>query len=181
MTVEATGAGSVLKDLFYPSSEAEIRLLLLIDAFTTPKNNLDGRTKLAKLDFFLRYPNYLQRALDIRVGAEAAAEVTAENNIESTMVRYRYGPWDPAYFALLGRLVGRGLIKSVQASHGYGYRTTAKGVEVAADARDYRAWKDVHHRTRLLKRYFDRSGTFLKDFIYKHFPEVSEAKIGEEL
>ena len=31
------------------------------------------------------------------------------------MMRYRYGPWDPSYFAVLGSLVGRELIEVVPA------------------------------------------------------------------
>jgi hypothetical protein len=31
------------------------------------------------------------------------------------MMRYRYGPWDPSYFAVLGSLVGRGLIEAIPA------------------------------------------------------------------
>ena len=53
------------RDLFLPTPEAEGRLLLLIDAFTGATRSLEGRTKLAKLDFLLRYPNYLRRALAI--------------------------------------------------------------------------------------------------------------------
>jgi hypothetical protein len=54
------------KELFQPSIESEARILLLINAFTTPTKSLEGRTKLAKLDFLLRYPSFMQRALAIR-------------------------------------------------------------------------------------------------------------------
>ena len=53
-------------DLFQPTIEGEARLLLLIEAFSRGIKTLEGRTKLAKLDFFLRYPRYFHRALQIR-------------------------------------------------------------------------------------------------------------------
>jgi hypothetical protein len=112
-------------DLFAPSVEGEARLLLLIDAFTGPTANLEGRTKLAKLDFLLRYPRFFRRALEIRAPQATVPEpVPSEGNIEQRMVRYRYGPWDPAYFALLGSLIGRALIIPVSHRAGVGYRTT---------------------------------------------------------
>jgi hypothetical protein len=53
------------------------RLLLLMEAFGGRKGNqpIEGLTKLAKLDFLLRYPAYLERALIARKAPEAAAQV----------------------------------------------------------------------------------------------------------
>lgn len=169
-------------DLFAPSVEGEARLLLLIDAFTRPTANLEGRTKLAKLDFLLRYPRFLRRAVEIRnPKAKLPDPAPAEANIEQRMVRYRYGPWDPAYYALLGSLIGRGLITPVSHRSGVGYRTTDEGARTAGDLAATAAWADVAARARLLKRHFDVSGTFLMKFIYDHFPEVSGASWHEQL
>jgi hypothetical protein len=170
-------------ELFAPSLEGEARLLLLIDAFTGPTSNLEGRTKLAKLDFLLRYPAYLRRALAIRAPqAEVPEPDASERSIEQRMVRYRYGPWDPAYFALLGSLIGRGLITPVSHRSGVGYRTTDRGREVARDLATTIPWQDTAKRVRLLKRHFGAvSGSFLKDFVYLHFPEVTEAGWHERL
>jgi hypothetical protein len=169
-------------DLFAPSVEGEARLLLLIDAFTGPTANLEGRTKLAKLDFLLRYPAFLRRAVEIRAPKAAAPEPAPnEGNIEQRMVRYRYGPWDPAYFALLGSLIGRGLITPVSHRSGVGYRTTDEGSAAARDLAATDAWAEVAGRARLLKRHFNVSGTFLMKFIYEHFPEVSGASWHKQL
>jgi len=131
----ASSAGvPVRSDLFAPTVEGEARLLLLIDAFTGPTANLEGRTKLAKLDFLLRYPAFLRRAIAIRnPDAELPDPDPSEANIEQRMVRYRYGPWDPAYFALLGSLIGRGLVVPVSHRNGVAYRTTPDGHAVASD------------------------------------------------
>jgi hypothetical protein len=142
--------------------EGEGRLLLLISAFG--QTGIEGRTKLAKLDFFVRYPAFLLRALQIRVpGRELPVEGIEDTGpIEARMIRYRYGPWDPSYFTLLGRLIGRGMI-------------------AAADLASHEAWESTQSRCKLVKRHFDLQGTTLKTFIYEHFPEVGSARWGEAL
>lgn len=167
-------------DLFYPSYEGEGRLLLLIDTFTTQTGTLEGRTKLAKLDFFVRYPQYLSRALRIRRGIDEKFDVNPDA-IEQRMVRYRFGPWDPSYFNILGRLIGRGLVETVPTRRGIAYRTTTIGRETALHLAAIPIWQDDVKRMRLLKQHFNLTGTTLKQFIYDHFPEVSKATWGEEL
>ena len=170
------------RELFLPTPEGEARLLLLIDAFTGRTKSLEGRTKLAKLDFLLRYPAYFRRALEVRApGTEVSDSPEAEKDIEHRMVRYRYGPWDPAYFALLGSLIGRGLVEPVSVAAGVGYRTTDTGQGLAARLRAADVWDDTANRARLLRKHFDLSGSTLKEFVYEHFPEVGSASWGEPL
>jgi hypothetical protein len=175
------------RELFQPTAEGEARLLLLIAAFSQEGSSLEGRTKLAKLDFLLRYPPFFARALAKRGGltrraAAAIEKATAEGRtIESRMMRYRYGPWDPAYFALLGRLVGKGLVEPVPEANGLGYRTTALGKTVADALAAEEAWSTIAEHAFLLKTYFDLSGNGLKNFIYENFPEVAGATWGETL
>lgn len=167
---------------FNPSAESEARVLLLIDAYSRGgSSHLQGRTKLAKLDFLLRYPRYLRRALDHRSVA-APTEPDDAPSIEERMVRFRYGPWDPAYFSILGALVGRGLIEAVHMPKYVGFRTTASGQQVAGEISDTEAWADVAERTKLLRRAFtNQGGHYMKRFIYEHFPEVTQATWGETL
>ena len=169
------------RELFLPTPEGEARLLLLIDAFSTPTQSLEGRTKLAKLDFLLRYPEYFKRALKIRAPAADVEEPADVGAIEDRMVRFRYGPWDPAYFALLGSLIGRGLVIPVSGRSGVAYRTTESGAALAKRLAKTEPWEDAHRRTRLLKRHLNLSGTKLKDFVYEHFPEVTSANWGDDL
>src|SRR6266480_7920176 len=65
-----SGGSGLRPELFYPSPLGEGRLLILIDAFTSSSKSLEGRTKLAKLDFLLRYPAHLERALAVRGSTE---------------------------------------------------------------------------------------------------------------
>lgn len=168
------------RDLFEPSIEGEARLLLLISGFTTPRKSLEGRTKLAKLDFFLRYPAFLHRAMKI-AGRPEEIEGQADMDIETRMVRYRYGPWDPAYFALLGRLIGKGLVAPVPVKRGIGYRATDKGKSVARRLAETDEWREVAETVKVLRSNFDYTGSHLKNFIYSHFPEVTDAEWGDVL
>lgn len=162
--------------------ESEARILILIERFTTKKNCMEGRTKLAKLDFFLRYPGYMEKAVKIRdKNASFKAPKEEVSNIENRMVRYKYGPWDPSYYAVLGSLIGRGLVSPVSTKKGLGYETTEKGSEVVESLKRSIEWEEVDERTKILKRYLNRTGSFLKDFVYENFPEVTNAEWGEEI
>lgn len=182
MSAISTGAYQLYKELFQPTREGEARLLLLINAFTSDTKSLEGRTKLAKLDFLLRYPHFLARALSIRrpnLTTEMASQEPMD--IESRMIRYRYGPWDPAYYAILGRLIGCGLVSQVPSANGVGYKTTRTGRAVAESIAADESWTDIAARAKLLRRHFDLTGSRLKDFIYEHFPEVANASWGKQL
>jgi len=170
------------KELFQPSIESEARILLLIYGFTTQTKSLEGRTKLAKLDFLLRYPRFMQRALAIRK-PEHNMEISPEEkiNIEGRMIRYRYGPWDPSYYAILGRLIGKGLVEVVPNNKGLSYRTTQHGSGLAKSLAKEDAWAETYARIKLLKSNFDLTGNALKEFIYKHFPEVVGASWEQKL
>src|SRR4051812_22748181 len=91
------------------------RLLLLLRRCGTPRANpgIKGRTLLAKLDFFLRYPAFLKKAAGIlkkdvathQLGIDSEREL---ESVESRMVRYHYGPWDHIYYPVLAYLIGKG-------------------------------------------------------------------------
>lgn len=170
------------KDLFQPTEESEARLLLLISAFSQSGRCLEGRTKLAKLDFLLRYPAFLRRAMKRRgVGMRTTESIRPENNIDSRMVRYRYGPWDPAYFAILGRLIGKGLIEPIPFDRGIGYRATKSGLKAAEALSQSDAWSGIANNIDLLRRKMDIRGSHITKFIYDNFPEVAGSKWGDEL
>lgn len=172
---------------FRASREAEARVLLLIDGFsrkTTGPRTLEGRVKLAKLDFLLRYPRHLATVLASR-GVRDSERQTLDRQdspLESRMMRYRYGPWDPSYFAVLGSLVGRGLIEVVPAegTNALGYRTTESGAALVEHFNDDGAFDEVVGRIALLRRHLDLTGESLKKMLYD-LPEVADATWHEEL
>jgi hypothetical protein len=169
-------------ELFQPTIEGEARILLLIEAFSQGNNALEGRTKLAKLDFFLRYSSYFYRALQLRGAIIDRSQTTLEpEDIETRMVRFRYGPWDPSYYAILGRLIGKCLIEPIPFEKGIGYKITIKGQEIANQLKEEPTWIETVKKLGLLKKHLNLNGTTLKNFIYDHFPEVTKATWGEPL
>ena len=166
--------------------EGEARVLLLITAFSgrpSKPRTLEGRVKLAKLDFLVRYPRYLARILRYRgVGEPIIASIDSEESpLRDRMIRYRYGPWDPSYYAVLGSLIGRGLVETVPIPRGIGYRTTDLGREVVDLILSDGIWDGVDERARLAKRYLDLAGTTLKNLLYDAIPEMTHADWREEL
>jgi hypothetical protein len=150
-------AGMMDPTLYRADIEAEARLLLLIRAFTRPGRTLQGRTKLAKSDFLLRYPEFFRRALAARGRPVSDEPEPDENNIERRMVRYRYGPWDPAYYALLGSLLARGLHGRPYFVNRFGDRIPAMNVELWGgsngpiyEERSVRLWNAYYFDTSLL-------------------------------
>lgn len=60
---------------------------------------IDGLTKLAKLDFFARYPDFFlaaRRAIEDKGASEPSAPSSSSEAVESAMVRHHYGPWTSA-------------------------------------------------------------------------------------
>jgi hypothetical protein len=172
---------------FRATRDSEARLLLLIDTFSRNGRKaryLEGRVKLAKLDFLLRYPHHLKTILEAH-GA-SAEEVNGidedEGPLDSRMMRYRYGPWDPAYYAILGSLIGRGLVEvlPLPGSTGFGYHTSELGARVAADLLSDESFARISERLALLKKYLDKSGSTLKSYLYE-LPEVADATWHEDV
>jgi hypothetical protein len=166
------------------------RILLDIRHVGSPQRSfarlpgLRGRTLLAKVDFFIRYPTYLAKAAAIRssqlgirvdmppMGAEA-------HSVESHMVRYLYGPWDDVYFNVLAYLVGKRLIR-VEVDRGVEiFRLTAGGFEAANRLSATADYAPLARRAVTVAALFPRfGGTALKEFIYTNFPEVISRKLG---
>lgn len=167
-----------------PSADAQARLLLLIDVFSATKasKGIEGRMKLAKLDFLLRYPDHFNRLMAVRQpDVDAGEDPWLTGTIEQSMIRYKYGPWDPAYYALLGALTGKGLIEPKHEDAIATYCTTSAGHEVARALTESESWRPVRDRAVLLRRYFNLTGITLKNLIYETFPDIVEAHWGTHL
>lgn len=161
----------------------EARLLLLLLAFSGEDGQgvIEGLTKLAKLDFFLRYPALLERALVERRAAPklAAVEDHERDSVESRMVRYRFGPWDHRYYAFLDLLVSKGLIAIHPEGRRITIRLTPKGAGVARSIAESEPFKPVARRARLLKTHLDLTATNIMNFVYEKFPEIASLSMNE--
>lgn len=161
------------------------RLLVLLGAFAQKDENkpVEGLTKLAKLDFLLRYPVFLERAL-IKKNLTTKNLVITEHerkSVESTMVRYRYGPWDFRYRRLINILIAKGLVyvnvhgKTIQIG------LTKNGIVTAESLSSQEELQDFAIRANILKKHFDLKATTLMKFIYDTFPEIGSLRLGEEI
>jgi len=161
------------------------RLLILLGTFSGKEgdNTMNGLTKLAKLDFLLRYPVYLEYALRVRNAQKVEMELKPfeRQNIESAMVRYRYGPWDFRYRRLLNTLIGKGLVHVNIEWHTTKIGITEKGLRIYFELIRVEAFQDFFKRAKLLKQNLDLSGTNLMKFIYKTFPEITTLRLGERI
>lgn len=167
------------------------RLLLLILLCGKPRSGstailpaIEGRTLLAKLDFFIRYPIYLKQAAEIlkREFSDKDFGLTPDDevrSVESRMVRYLYGPWDHIYYSALAYLIGKQLI-TIEIKRGTEtFRLTPKGKDVATELAQDPAYIDLARRADTTYHLFNKyTGNGLKDFIYTHFPEVVSRKLG---
>jgi len=152
------------------------RLLLLLDAFSEDGHGgtIEGLTKLAKLDFLLRYPVMLARALEAK--GRSSKDVQLEDNekcsVESEMVRYRFGPWDHRYREFLNILVSKGLINIKMEGRKVVIEISELGHDVAGQLTENELFEQYGRRAKLLKRNFDMTATNLMRFIYDTFPEI---------
>jgi hypothetical protein len=167
------------------------RLLLLLGSADARKSTpmtkakaVEGITKLAKLDFLLRYPTVLERALTAlgRAASEAEVQSRERTSIEAKMVRFRYGPWDARYRRWLGLLTARGLVRLGVQGNTVQIGLTDAGRALAAQFRADPLFADLSHRADVvLKTVGPMSAVQVKDFVYKVAPEIIDMKWGKEI
>jgi len=164
------------------------RLLVLFNVFAGKKGkkSIDGLTKLAKLDFLLRYPLYLEQALKERNATQKQIEKIEikwyeKSSVESKMVRFRYGPWDFRYNRLINQLIAIGLIEIKREGKKIKFFLTDKGFEISNKCIKEENFLDLYKRSQLLRSMLDLTATNLMKFIYKTFPEIASLKFGEEI
>lgn len=162
----------------------QARILLLTEALSRSKGHsgkLDGLTKLAKLDFLLRYPALAAEVLDrldrsdsrLHLSADEIAEPT---DVEAPMIRYKYGPWDDRYYAILGALIGRQLVRYTRARRGsVAVTPTAAGRHLASRLAESPNWSEVADRcAAIAEASAGLNGSTLKSLIYQRLANLME-------
>lgn len=163
---------------------ARLLLVLLIcgvKEHLEDRRRIDGLTKLAKLDFFVRYPDFLAQ-----VAKELGRSVDFKESVpEPKMIRYHYGPWDHRYYQVLPYLEARSLIKILKdpKSNQFKFYLTKKGIEVAQRLSTQPSFEGlVKGITEVKDVVGPMSGNQLKQLIYKIFKhEVAERTLGESI
>jgi hypothetical protein len=158
------------------------RLLLLMEICGTA-GRIDGLTKLAKLDFFTRYPEFFDVARAAVAPSSRADDLGAYGSdaIEASMVRHHYGPWDKRYYHVLAHLEAKQLINVAKDNKSYQIALTPLGRERAKLLAARPSFAQLVVRLQQVKKTFGRkSGTFLKDLIYRLFDlEVGRREMGQ--
>ena len=178
-------AGTMISsDDLVESHAARLLLLLLLCGTRESKTQLlqiDSLTKLAKLDFFVRYPAFLER-----VSKELNTSVERHPpTVESKMVRLHYGPWDERYYQILPYLEAHSLIeiKKHQSKKQYHFFLTIKGEELSQKLSSSNEFESLKKNMAEVNRVLSgKNGNELKNLVYKVFKkEVAERKLGEAI
>lgn len=153
------------------------RLVLLLSVCGT-KGRIEGLTKLAKLDFFVRYPEFFDRASEY----ERSQQRSSTHAVESSMLRFHYGPWDHRYYQVLPYLEACGLL-SVHKKNAktYEFILTAQGEEIARQLAAAPTFHMLVEQMLSVRAVFGKkTGNYLKELIYKLFDaEVAQKTLGE--
>lgn len=157
------------------------RLLLLLNVCGTA-SRIDGLTKMAKLDFFARYPEFFEIArAKVQPQVETGRKDADAGAIESAMVRHHYGPWDKRYYHILANLEAKRLINVGKEKNFYRIALTHAGIERAKVLASKPSYASLVERMRDIKKTFGgRTGSSLKDLIYQLFEEeIGRKPMGE--
>jgi len=161
------------------------RLLLLLYAFAREGDRpaVEGITKLAKLDFLLRYPSYFERAMRARSVTPRRIPIAAfeRNTVEAQMVRYRFGPWDHRYRRFLNLLAAKGLIRITTTGRTISLSLTGTGRQRAERLAIDESYALLLARARLLRERLDIGATDIMRFIYETFPEIASLAYDEAI
>jgi hypothetical protein len=170
----------------------EARLLLLLKAAAGKEETakpLEGIMKLAKMDFLLRYPNILVRALTVigefkKSALAAAAAIPEEDRdtIEARMIRFRFGPWDPRYRRWLSILVAKQLAIVYREGRTVNIQLTKNGMALAGQLAEAEAFKPLAERARVVNSAVgNMPSSKITAFVYKIAPEIINMKWGNAI
>jgi hypothetical protein len=129
------------------------RILLLLKATGKQTNRpVEGITKLAKLDFLVRYPAALVRVLQNLGRSKQAGQIpdVERDTIEGAMIRFRYGPWDERYRRWLALLAARGLVDVYQSGATVHIKLTISGGEEATKLAERDEFSTIFSRCKLV-------------------------------
>lgn len=182
---------SLLERIFRLEENDELhllRILILIDTLSgkNQTQEVDGINKMVKLDFLLRYPVALERAL-IYIGKnkdinKIEMKAFEKENVESQLMHFQYGPWDNRYRRFLTILESKELITLSVKGQTVKIGITNSGHQVVKKTVDLPEFQDYIVRSKLIKSNFNKlSPKALIDFYYNVFPEMVTMKKGEKI
>ncbi|MGJ4754154.1 hypothetical protein [Leptospira kmetyi] len=158
------------------------RLLLLISICgkydkQRKAQKIDGLTKLAKLDFFVRYPSLFNKATEFL----KLNDRINDESIESKMIRFHYGPWDKRYYQILPFLTSRGLIEISKKGSHYEFILNESANELIEILMGDPNFADLINKIKKVGLVFSSyNGNKLKTLVYDLFEsEVKNKNLGD--
>lgn len=153
------------------------RLIILISAFD---GHISGLSKLANLDFLLRYPAHAKAVLEHRHRSVSGMQILDHEmaNIENGAVMYKYGPWDFRYKALLVSMAALNTIKLSMADRAVSISLLEQGSCIANHLRNSPHWATVCARSEILHRHCNITGNALSHAILKACPSLTDIPLG---
>jgi hypothetical protein len=189
MTDKLVNVAATLEN-FDPLHEARLLILLKVAAGKGKHPDpVDGIMKLAKMDFLLRYPNILERALQAiseqkPTAKKAAAAITDDekHTIEGRMIRFRFGPWDTRYRRWLSIMAAKQLLTVAKVGRTVHIQLTDKGQKLASQIASLNEFSDLEKRADLVRfAVGNMPSTKLMKFVYKIAPEIVDMKWGDSI
>lgn len=165
-----------------------VRMLILIDTFAGKNGNgkIEGITKLAILDFLLRYPAALNKTLEEqeiqgnkKVNKKKFQLQSYEvNSIDAKMMKFNFAPWDFKYRRIVSILKAKNLIKLQLEGKKNVLKITSKGSDTANKIKALKNYEYLIARCKIIKSVFGSwSQKKLIDMIYSTFPEILKVKV----
>ena len=172
---------TLTSDDFIESHASRLLLLVLLCGSkdrATSTQKIEGLTKLAKLDFFVRYPAFFQRAAQA-LGHDTVA--TENSNSDSKMIRFHYGPWDKRYYQVIPYLEAKGLLTVTKKGSAYNFTLTELGTRIARQLSEGTGFESLVAKMAKVKEVMSPlKGNQLKELIYKLFEqEVANKKLND--
>jgi hypothetical protein len=165
-----------------------VRMLILLDTFAGRKKNgkVQGITKLAILDFLLKYPAALDKVLEKqeREGNKAINKKRVIlqsyeiNSIDARMMKFNFAPWDLKYRRIVSILKAKDLIQIDIEGKKIVLGISNKGIDISRKLSDFNNYEYMAVRSRIIKTVFGNwSQRKLIDMMYLTFPEILRVKV----
>lgn len=166
------------------------RLLILIDEVGASVEHpsrvraLQGTLRLAKLDFLLRYPEYLYAAIKI---VSPSTEKYWRDVQAEPMSKYKMGPFEREYYNVFGMLDSRGFTETVRSG---GLLDRERTFFLTRSGRQFierelgpdPKWREHQDVARVVRQFFGNwSGADLRNFLYEHFPRITATGLDDTI
>ncbi|MDQ0090114.1 putative type IV restriction endonuclease [Paenibacillus anaericanus] len=154
-----------------------IRILVLIYTLIGAKKDkvTIELTKLAKMDFLLRYPSALDSALlNLYKQKDVSITEAEKNNIETNILSFRFSPWSSDFRRLMVLLNAKSLIKWEQRGKYLDIYHTPKGIELFKEVLKFKEFESMIKQSQAIKTNISNlSGLKLDSLLSKVLTELT--------